>query len=250
MPFEPKGEQLTQDPQPRDDTRTPGEVPQKGEKPSVPGQNNKPQDGEETSSKGWREQCGLPSGGGSGPPRGGGGGPPDDGGGDDSEAREEEGDETDEDTISITDSSTPGDPGKGNGAEGPPGGGGPPEDPDNFPEGGIGPPRRGPHGHRGQRGRTGPAGRDGLPGPLGPIGPVGPVGPRGIPGRDGALPGYPPYSTPAAGIIPPPMNANLSTIGMENSFQFLGESLLHLAQFQQNVNRNMAGHLLDTAKSQ
>ena len=46
------------------------------------------------------------------------------------------------------------------------------------------------------------------------------------------------------------MNANLSTIGMENSFQFLGESLLHLAQFQQNVNRNMAGHLLDTAKSQ
>ena len=79
---------------------------------------------------------------------------------------------------------------------------------------------------------------------------MGPVGPRGIPGRDGALPGYPPYSTPATGIIPPPMNANLSTIGMENSFQFLGESLLHLAQFQQNVNRNMAGHLLDTAKSQ
>ena len=79
---------------------------------------------------------------------------------------------------------------------------------------------------------------------------MGPVGPRGIPGRDGALSGYPPYSTPATGIIPPPMNANLSTIGMENSFQFLGESLLHLAQFQQNVNRNMAGHLLDTAKSQ
>ena len=178
------------------------------------------------------------------------GGPPDDGGGDDSEAREEEGDETDEDTVSITDSSTPDEPRKGNGAEGPPGGGGPPEDPDNFPEGGIRHPRRGPRGHRGQRGRTGPAGRDGLPGPLGPIGPVGPVGPRGIPGRDGALSGYPPYSTPATGIIPPPMNANLSTIGMENSFQFLGESLLHLAQFQQNVNRNMAGHLLDTAKSQ
>ena len=56
---------------------------------------------------------------------------------------------------------------------------------------------------------------------------MGPVGPRGIPGRDGALSGYPPYSTPATGII-----------------------LLHLAQFQQNVNRNMAGHLLDTAKSQ
>ena len=64
-----------------------------------------------------------------------GGGPPDDGGGDDSEPREEEGDKTDEDTISIADSSTPGDPGKGNGAEGPPGGGGSPEDPDNFPGG-------------------------------------------------------------------------------------------------------------------
>ena len=109
-------------------------------------------------------------------PRRWGGGPPDDGGGDDGEAREEEGGETDEDTISITNSSTPGEPGRGNGAEGSSGGGGPPEDPDNFPEGGVGPPRRGPHGHRGQRGRTGPAGRDGLPGPLGPVGPMGPVG--------------------------------------------------------------------------
>ena len=67
--------------------------------------------------------------------------------------------------------------------------------------------------------------------------------------RDGVLPSYPPYSTPG-GIVPPPINANLSTIGMENSFQFLGESLLHLTQFQQNVNRNMAGHLLNTAQSQ
>ena len=33
-------------------------------------------------------------------------------------------------------------------------------------------------------------------------------------------------------------------------FNFLGESLLHLAQFQQNVNRNMAGHLLNTVQSQ
>ena len=78
---------------------------------------------------------------------------------------------------------------------------------------------------------------------------MGPVGPRGAPGRDGTLPGHPPYSTPG-GMAPPPINANLSTIGMENSFQFLGESLLHLAQFQQNVNRNMAGHLLNTAQSQ
>ena len=137
LPFTQKGGQPTQNHQPRDDTRTPREASQKGEKLSVSGQNNKPRDGKETSSKGWREQFGLPSGGGSGPPPGGGGGgPPDDGGGDDSESREEEGDETDEDTLSITDSSTPGDPGKGNGAEGPPGGGGPPEDPDSFPGGG------------------------------------------------------------------------------------------------------------------
>ena len=78
------------------------------------GQNNKPRDGEGVSSRGWREQFGLPSGGGSGPPPGGGGGgPPDDGDRDDGEAREEEGDDTDEDTISITDSSTPGEPGRG-----------------------------------------------------------------------------------------------------------------------------------------
>ena len=63
LPFEQKGEQPTQDLQPRDDTRTPREAPTKGEKPSVSGQNNKPRDGEETSSKGWREQFGLPSGG-------------------------------------------------------------------------------------------------------------------------------------------------------------------------------------------
>ena len=137
LPFAPKEGQSTQDPQPRDDTRTPGGAPKKGKESSVPGQNNKPQEGKGTSPKGWREQFGLPSGGGSGPPPGdGGGGPPDDGGGDDSEAREEEGDETDEDTVSITDSSTPDEPRKGNGAEGPPGGGGPPEDPDNFPGGG------------------------------------------------------------------------------------------------------------------
>ena len=35
-------------------------------------QNEKPRDGEGVSSKGWREQFGLPSGGGSGPPPGGG----------------------------------------------------------------------------------------------------------------------------------------------------------------------------------
>ena len=239
-----------QPPQPKDDTRTLGKTPQKGEKPSVKGRKNESRDLENIPSKGWREQFGLPSGGGSGPPPGGGGGGPPEDGDDEGEDDGKEEDETDEDTISVTDSSAPGEPGRGDGAGGPPGGGGPPDDPNNFPKGGVGLPKRGPQGHRGQRGRTEPAGRDGLPGPIGPIGPVGPVGPRGIPGRDGASLGYPPYSTPAAGIAPPPINANLSTIGMENSFQFLGESLLHLAQFQQNVNRNMAGHLLNTAQSQ
>ena len=37
VPLKPRGGQSTQDPQPRDDTRTPGKAPQKGEKPSVPG---------------------------------------------------------------------------------------------------------------------------------------------------------------------------------------------------------------------
>ena len=37
LPFRQKGEQPTQDSRPRDDTRTPREAPQKGEKPSVPG---------------------------------------------------------------------------------------------------------------------------------------------------------------------------------------------------------------------
>ena len=50
--------------------------------------------------------------------------------------------------------------------------------------------------------------------------------------------------------IPPTFNANLSTIGMENSLQYLGESLNHVMQFQQNVNRNMVQHLNMTAKNQ
>ena len=37
---------------------------------------------------------------------------------------------------------------------------------------------------------------------------------------------------------------------MENSFHYLGESLNHVMQFQQNVNRNMVEHLNMTAKNQ
>ena len=42
----------------------------------------------------------------------------------------------------------------------------------------------------------------------------------------------------------------MSTIGMENSLHYLGESLNHVMQFQQNVNRNMVEHLNMTAKNQ
>ena len=37
---------------------------------------------------------------------------------------------------------------------------------------------------------------------------------------------------------------------MENSIHYLGESLAHVLQFQQNVNRNMIEHLNNTAKTQ
>ena len=42
----------------------------------------------------------------------------------------------------------------------------------------------------------------------------------------------------------------MSTIGMENSLHYLGESLNHVMQFQQNVNRNMVEHLNMTMKNQ
>ena len=124
------------------------------------------------------------------------------------------------------------------------GAGGPPEDP-NDPSGGenAGDGRRGPRGHRGQRGRSGPPGRDGA------MGPMGPVGPRGFPGRDGLSTTGGPLTSTGLGI-PPVFNANLSTIGMENSLHYLRESLNHVMQFQQNVNRNMVEHLNMTVKNQ
>ena len=42
----------------------------------------------------------------------------------------------------------------------------------------------------------------------------------------------------------------MSTIGMESSLHYLGESLNHVMQFQQNVNRNMVEHLNMTVKNQ
>ena len=118
--------------------------------------------------------------------------------------------------------------------------GGPPKDPEG-PGDGTGPvPRRGPRGHRGQRGRRGPPGSPG---------PTGPMGPAGVPGRDGNV--WPPNVSAATGVgVPPVVNANLSTIGMENSIHYLGESLAQALQFQQNVNRTMTEHLNNMARTQ
>ena len=185
---------------------------------------------------------GMTPGGGKGPLPPGGGGPPADKPIDEEDEEDEEGD-TDEETISVTSSSQDSadkvryqrwrDTGPVHGSSA----GGPPEDP-NDPSGGGGSreSRRGPRGHRGQRGRTGPPGKDGAPGPMGP------VGPRGFPGRDGLSTTMGPLTTTGLGV-PPVFNANLSTIGMENSLHYLGESLNHVMQFQQNVNRNMVEHL-------
>ena len=59
--------------------------------------------------------------------------------------------------------------------------------------------------------------------------------PRGFPGRDGLSTTGGPLTSTGLGI-PPTFNENLSTIGMENSLHYLGESLNHVMKFQQNVN--------------
>ena len=73
------------------------------------------------------------------------------------------------------------------------------------------------------------------------MGPVGPIGPRGFPGRDGLSTTGGPLTSMGLGI-PPTFNAN--------SLHYLGESLNHVMQFQQNVNQNMVEHLNMTAKNQ
>ena len=193
---------------------------------------------------------GMAPGGGVGTPPPGRGGPPDDKRDDESGEEENEEDNTDEETVSVTSSSQVSagrmrppqwNVGEENTKEG---AGGPSEDPSDPSRGrSAGDGRRGPRGHRGQRGRTGPPGRDGA------MGPMGPVGPRGFPGRDGLSTTRGPLTSTGLGI-PPVFNANLSTIGIENSLHYLGESLNHMMQFQQNVNRNMVEHLNMTVKNQ
>ena len=108
-------------------------------------------------------------------------------------------------------------------------GGGPPEDPD---------PGRGDGFYGGVRGRRGPRGYPGPPGPQGPVGPQGPPGQRGDPGQ-----------SPEAGNLTY-QSPNVSTIAVENSLQYVGESLSRLMLTQQNVNRNMVDHLNLTAEAQ
>ena len=184
----------------------------------------------------------APSGGGEPPPLGG-RGLPEDKPEDESDDEEGEESETDEETVSVTSSSQA----SAEKMKQPKwnkekeiyesGAGGPPEDPNNPLRGGSsGDPHRGPRGHRGQRERTKPPGRDGVPRPMGPI------GPRGFPGRDGLSTTIGPLSSTGLGALLV-FNANLSTIGMKNSIHYLGESLNHVMQFQQNVNQNMVEHL-------
>ena len=111
------------------------------------------------------------------------------------------------------------------------GGGGLPEDLDPEDDDGI---------PRGFRGRRGPWGYPGPQGPEGPRGPPGPMGPRGIPGG---------LSSTGLGdtVLQSP---NVSTIAVENSLQYVGESLSQLMLTQQNVNRNMVDHLNLTAEAQ
>ena len=111
------------------------------------------------------------------------------------------------------------------------GGGGLPEDPDLEDDDGI---------PKGFRGRRGPRGYPGPQGPEGPRGPTGPTGPRGVPGG---------LSSTGLGdtLLPSP---NVSTIAVENSLQYVGESLSQLMLTQQKVNRNMVDHLNLTAEAQ
>ena len=174
----------------------------------------------------------APEGGGGSPPPSR-GGSPDDRGDDEPDEEENKEDDTDEETVSVTSSSQVSANRAGPLIWG--------SRKENIKDSGDG--HRGPQGYRGQRGRTGPPGRDGA------IGPVGPIGPRGFPGRDGLSTTGDPLTSTGLGI-PPTFNANLSNIGMENSPHYLRESLNHVMQLEQNVNRNMVEHLNMTAKNQ
>ena len=139
---------------------------------------------------------------------------------------DDEGDPTDQDRDSSSERGGNGFPFRRRGGRG-----GPPEDPD--PEDNDGTPR-------GFRRRQGPRGHPGPRGSEGPRGPPGPMGPRGIPGA---------LSSTGLGdtVLQSP---NVSTVAVENSLPYVGESLSRLMLTQQNINQNMVDHLNLTAEAQ
>ena len=106
---------------------------------------------------------------------------------------------------------------------GTPGGGGPPDEPDldyDDPYDWL----RGPRGHHGHRGR---AGQEGLPGPPGPLGPQGPAAP---------------FFSMGMGDLPS-LNLSTTTVGVENSLWYMGDSMTKLLEAQRHVNQTMVAHM-------
>ena len=98
-----------------------------------------------------------------------------------------------------------------------PGGGGPPDEPDpdyDDPYDWL----RGPRGHHGHRGQ---AGWEGPPGPQGPAAP---------------------FSSTGMGDLPL-LNLSTTTVGVENSLRYMGDSMNRLLEAQRYVNQTMAAHM-------
>ena len=83
---------------------------------------------------------------------------------------------------------------------------------------------RGPRGHRGHRGQAGQEG---------PLGPPGPLGPQGLAA---------PFSSTGMGDFPS-LNLSTTTVGVENSLWYMGDSMNRLLEAQRYVNQTMAAHM-------
>ena len=83
---------------------------------------------------------------------------------------------------------------------------------------------RGPRGHCGHQGR---AGREVPPGPPGPLGPQGPAVP---------------FSSTGMGDLPL-LNLSTTTVGVENSLQYMGDSMNRLLEAHRYVNQTMVAHM-------
>ena len=83
---------------------------------------------------------------------------------------------------------------------------------------------RGPRRHRGHRGQ---AGQEGPPGPLRPLGPQGPVTP---------------FTSMGMGEIPS-LNLSTTTVGVENSLRYMGDSMTKLLEAQRHANPTMVGNM-------